>query len=166
MVESEKKLCILPVGNSHTAWCVVDRVDWEWAKDFKWFANHGGYVIRNVKRDGRWRASYLHKEIAERMFGADAMKGVEADHIDRRVWNNSRSNLRRATRQENSRNRPKHKNNTSGVTGVFWDKRAQKWRAHITSKHLGLFVTKEAAIEARKRAERQKFGEFAPQLYE
>ena len=100
------------------------------------------------------------------MFGADAMKGMEADHIDRRVWNNSRSNLRRATHKENSRNRSKHKNNTSGVTGVFWDKRAQKWRAHITSKHLGLFVTKEAAIEARKRAERQKFGEFAPQLYE
>ena len=44
-MESEKKVCILPVANSHTDWVVVDRVDWEWAKENKWYTNSSrGYV--------------------------------------------------------------------------------------------------------------------------
>jgi len=55
----------------------------------------------------------------------------------------------------------KSKNNTSGVKGVFWDKKNQKWRAIIGFQgkriYLGLFSTLEAAAKARAVAEEQYF---------
>ena len=53
------------------------------------------------------------------------------------------------------------KNNTSGVRGVDWVKKQQKWRARIRFKgkeiHLGLFSTLEAAAKARALAEEKYF---------
>lgn len=53
--------------------------------------------------------------------------------------------------------RKKSKNNTSGVTGVRWDKRSCKWRARISHKgksiELGLYSNMEDAIKVRKEAE-------------
>lgn len=55
-------------------------------------------------------------------------------------------------------------NNTSGVRGVHWHKRSQKWRAFIRvqGKHLylGSFETIEKAAAARKVAAKEYFGEF------
>lgn len=55
-------------------------------------------------------------------------------------------------------------NNTSGVTGVGWDKSRNTWRATITFKgkvyYLGRYKNKEDAINARKEAEKKLFGEF------
>lgn len=55
-------------------------------------------------------------------------------------------------------------NNTSGVTGVQWDKNRNKWRATITFKgkvyFLGRYKNKEDAIKVRKEAEENIFGEF------
>ena len=49
------------------------------------------------------------------------------------------------------------KANTSGVTGVCFSKKGNKWFARIRldgkSKHLGSFADKQDAIEARKDAE-------------
>lgn len=57
-----------------------------------------------------------------------------------------------------------NKNNKSGITGVFWDKREKKWRAQIMFKKknyvLGNFVKKEDAVKARKEAEDRIHGEF------
>lgn len=51
----------------------------------------------------------------------------------------------------------KNKNNTSGVTGVFYDNSNKKWRATITVNYkkirLGYFTEFEKAVEARKNAE-------------
>ena len=94
------------------------------------------------------------------------------DHIDHNELNNLESNLRPATSSENSQNRGKQSNNTSGVIGVSWDKNAQKWIARIKlqqhSMYLGGFVNKDDAITARLQAEAKYFREFAPQkhLYE
>ena len=49
--------------------------------------------------------------------------GKYYDHIDRNTLNNRKNNLRPATSTENSQNRSKYKNNTSGFTGVIWDKK-------------------------------------------
>lgn len=47
--------------------------------------------------------------------------------------------------------------NTSGVTGVYWNRRTQKWCAQITFKRktyfLGSYVDKKDAIAARRRGE-------------
>lgn len=56
------------------------------------------------------------------------------------------------------------KNNTSGVRGVYWDKKRQNWVAQITFKgktlYLGSFANIGEAATARKRAEERYFGEF------
>jgi len=55
-------------------------------------------------------------------------------------------------------------NNTSGTTGVKWDKNRKKWYAQIDFQgkrtHLGSFVNKEDAIQARKEAEEEYYKPF------
>ena len=91
------------------------------------------------------------------------------DHIDRNELNNRKQNLRKCTQQENTFNQNIRKDNTSGVTGVTWDKKRQKWCAglHINRKHkfLGYFINKDDAIIARLKAEQKYFKEFAPQMH-
>ena len=162
-MDSEQKVCILPVSNSHTDWCVVDPIDWEWAKEYTWSAiGKMRYAARSATRDGRWITLYLHKEIAKQMYGAEAVNGKQVDHKDRCVWNNSRQNLRLATPKENARNRSKRRNNSSGVPGVSWHKRDKKWRVTIAGKHVRYYTTQKAAVEARKKAERKNRGDLRP----
>ena len=63
--------------------------------------------------------------------------------------------------------RPPNKNNKSGVKGVFWSEREQRWIASITVKRksikIGRFRTLEEAAKARKEAE-EKY--FAPLIEE
>lgn len=62
-----------------------------------------------------------------------------------------------------SRNKPLS-SNTSGYTGVRWDKSRNKWGAYIEFKkkiyYLGRYENKEDAIKIRKQAEEKLFGEF------
>lgn len=91
------------------------------------------------------------------------------DHIDRNPMNNRKNNLRQATVSENNRNRSMLKNNTSGIMGVNWDKNKSKWRSRICFDNkrleLGFFVNKEDAVRARLCAEKEYYGEFAPQRH-
>lgn len=91
------------------------------------------------------------------------------DHEDRNPLNNRKSNLRLATSSDNMSNRSVFKNNKSGITGVWWDKKRNYWRAYIRKDnkqyHLGIFVSKQDAIIARLRAEIKYFGKFAPQKH-
>lgn len=96
----------------------------------------------------------------------------EYDHKDCNPLNNRRNNLRPATKSQNATNRSKQSNNTSGIVGVYWHKRDQTWEAGIGINnkyiHLGCFSNKIDAIKTRLKAEKEYFGEFAPQkrLYE
>lgn len=85
----------------------------------------------------------------------------DVDHINGDRKDNRILNLREVSRQDNMRNAKKSQRNTSGTTGVIWNKAAQKWSAQIGvdrgSCYLGLFESKDAAIEARLNAER-RFG--------
>ncbi len=84
-------------------------------------------------------------------------KDKQIDHIDHNGLNNRLSNLRIVTHQENGKNVKMHKDNTSGVMGVYWHKQVNKWMAYIRINgkliYLGLFVDKGEAIAARKEAE-------------
>lgn len=57
-----------------------------------------------------------------------------------------------------------NKNNTSGVTGVYYNKNMQKWFASIMFKgktfFLGYYLNKQGAIDARKIAEKELYGNF------
>jgi hypothetical protein len=90
------------------------------------------------------------------------------DHINGVRNDNRLENLRVATRTQNQMNLKKRIDNSSGCSGVFWNKQRNKWAARIQinkkAKHIGLFSTIEDAIVARKIAEQKLFGEFARQV--
>ncbi|WP_236523018.1 HNH endonuclease, partial [Escherichia coli] len=75
--------------------------------------------------------------------------GMIVDHIDGNTSNNSIKNLRLASKAESSFNKGMFKNNTSGVKGVYWDKRNKKWMAYGTingkMKNLGRYSSIEDA---------------------
>ena len=78
------------------------------------------------------------------------------DHINGDPSDNRIENLRDVPHIENLRNQVTRKNNTTGVTGVSFNKRLGKWMAHICVKgkytHLGFFLAKDAAVSARQAA--------------
>lgn len=79
------------------------------------------------------------------------------DHIDHNGLNNKISNLRDVSCRENSMNHRLHKNNSSGVNGVYWNTRLNKWVVEIIlnrkKKYLGCFDDLSEAAEARKVAD-------------
>lgn len=83
------------------------------------------------------------------------------DHIDGNGLNNKIENLRVVTPQENAKNQFLNKKSTSGITGITWVKRDNRWQAGIMVNkktiHLGYFKNKEDAVQARKEAEK-KYG--------
>ena len=79
------------------------------------------------------------------------------DHIDQDSTNNRLINLRDVSHAENHKNQKLRNRNTSGVTGVYFHNKAQKWAAQIKANgkyiHLGLFSLKDDAVRARRNAE-------------
>ena len=83
------------------------------------------------------------------------MTGETPNIIDHRNGNsldNSWDNIRNVTQQVNLCNRKQMSSNTSGVTGVIWDKSRGKWKATLSTKNLGRFDTFEEAVACRQRA--------------
>lgn len=79
------------------------------------------------------------------------------DHIDEIKHHNWISNLRDVPKTANSHNvSALRKHNTSGITGVSWDRQTSKWLVHITvnnkTKSIGYFSDKEDARAAREAA--------------
>lgn len=83
---------------------------------------------------------------------------VGVDHIDGDKRNNMLANLREADQGENMLNSKVRRDNKSGEAGI-WQLRRGGWRARIKARgqteDLGKFETKEAAIAARKEAQRR-----------
>lgn len=87
----------------------------------------------------------------------------EIDHRNQIKTDNRWDNLRKATRQQNRANTPRHKDSSSPYKGIW--ARGKKWRARITVDYrpinLGTFNTAEEACAAYTDAARQYFGNFA-----
>lgn len=89
------------------------------------------------------------------------------DHINRIKNNNLKSNLRLATRQENSQNTSSMTNSSSKYVGVSLDikSKSNKWIAQIrvnsTSIYIARFDNEENAAQARDLAAVRYFKEFA-----
>lgn len=114
--------------------------------------NKVGYVIIGIdyKRYNASRLAFLYME--------GYFPENDVDHRNRIRHDNRWKNLRHASRQCNSRNCSLLKRNTSGITGVWWDARRQKWCAEIMimpkkSIYLGRFGSKFDAARARWNAE-------------
>lgn len=94
----------------------------------------------------------------------NAPKGMVVDHINHITNDNRKENLRICTYGENAMN-SKETRASSGIRGVYWYAREEKWSAEIGLNkkiiHLGLFDSKEKAIQVRKQAEKKYYGEYA-----
>lgn len=123
------------------------------------FANKEAFTARGEKNrhHGNFLGSTVkpHRLIWLWMTGSFP-KGV-IDHKNGNAEDNRWENLRDTTQFENARNLNLAKNNTSGVTGVWYHKLSDGWYATIKVNYkkinLGYFKNKEDAIAARKAAE-------------
>jgi len=95
----------------------------------------------------------------------DIPSGKFVDHIDGDKSNNRIENLRLANYSQNQHNRKLCSTNTSGVKGVYWDKKKKKWRGRLEAMgkkiHVGYFDTLEEAEAAMTIARNKLHGEFA-----
>lgn len=146
---------------------LVDDMDADIA-DKKWCVKctpRSPYAIRSISIDGKATRLYVHRVILERIIGRPLADGEFVDHIDGDGLNNTRSNLRLASKQQNNCNRGLDRDNRSGVKGVHWRPTRGKWQARITInqkiKHLGYFVNIDDAAKCYNDAAIALFGEFA-----
>ena len=73
----------------------------------------------------------------------------EVDHINGNSLDNSWCNLRDVPRTVNCRNARMRKDNTSGVTGVYWCKTHKRWVASVSGKTVGSSQDKTTASAIR-----------------
>jgi len=125
--------------------------------DFAGYINKRGY--HKISVDG---VDYSAHRIAWKIFYNEEPSDI-IDHVDRNKQNNKIENLRLATNQQNCMNVEVKKNNTSGVKGVYFNKKQQKWVARIGFNYnkinLGSFEKIEDAARAYKNAEK-KYHQF------
>lgn len=134
---------------------------------FTWRTSRGG-------SNAGAEAGYIHKTLGYRMISISLTRRKmfyahrlafmyvtgrmpgEVDHINRSRSDNRWANIREVTRGENSRNHSMASNNTSGCTGVYFNKARKKWQAYISedsAKYLGVYDDWFDAVCARKSAE-------------
>ena len=137
-----------------------DLEDYNKIKDYCWNAHINQFGYKSLEaRQGEKNVKFQWLVL-----------GKNYDHANRNSLDNRKSNLRKANLQENNRNHSLRKDNTSGISGVNWDKRRNKWCARINNNDkerisLGYFDDIKDAIIARLQAEKKYYGEFAPQKH-
>lgn len=155
--------CYIGKASNTEAEFIIDSCDYETVSRWTWYETPHGYLMTRLNRD---KQIFLHRYICSQISHLDAADVV--DHIDRDTKNNRRCNLRVTTSVGNARNHSLSKRNTTGTIGVSYYKQGDKYRAYIQRDgkflSLGYYDTLSDAIESRKRAEADIYGEFAPQI--
>ena len=127
--------------------------------DVAGFVNGYGYLA--VRLDG---TLYLNHRLAWMYVNGSFPNGV-IDHVNCDRKDNRISNLRVASISENGWNRGMQSTNTSGVKGVSWCKRSNRWRARVMkdgkSVGVGYFSSLEKAESAVKEARIMLHREFS-----
>jgi len=134
----------------------VDAEDFDWLNEYTWHALRAlntWYAMRIVGKSRR----YMHRDILN--------SEAEVDHEDGNGLHNWRSNLRRATHQQNSFNQKKRRGGSSRYKGVSWCAQMNCWRARLmhcgSEKRLGYFASEILAARAYDAAALKHFGPFA-----
>ena len=121
------------------------------------FANKEAFTTNNQGYlSGRYKnCTYSsHRVIWKMIYGTEPNI---IDHIDGDRSNNKIQNLRSVDIADNAKNQRLYAVNTSGTSGITWKKINKKWEARISVNgrrvYLGVFSSKQKAIETRKQAE-------------
>lgn len=139
---------------------LVDDDDFDWLNQWKWGFNKKGYAQRTkrygLRKDNKHKLFQMHREIMKRHnFN---LENLEIDHINHNGLDNRKSNLRVVDRATNAKNRKLNSNSKSGIKGVSFCRRLNKWQAEIQIDnkqiYLGVWKSKLGALLARKLAER------------
>ena len=123
---------------------------YEWAiQKYTWYKGYYGYPYAFINERLRTFHSLIYKE-----------KGKDVDHINGDTKDNRESNLRIVTHSENMFNRKKQKNNSSGTTGVYFDRNRWVSQIYVNKRKiiLGRVNNIEDAIYSRKKAEKEYYG--------
>ena len=135
-----------------------------------WRKHSDGYAVAAlyVPKDPSLPVSHsnrVHRIIRMHRLIMGASDDSEVDHINGNKIDNRRSNLRLATRSQNSMNTSLRLDSTSGVKGVHYDKSRGKWMAYIKRDgvrfQLGRYPTLHEATIARSAAEMVAHGNFS-----
>ena len=115
-----------------------------------WLSNGYTRIAVNGKEFAAHRLAWLYQ------FGT--LPNDSIDHINHERSDNRISNLRECTTSDNAKNMSMHKSNSSGVTGVSWDKKTKAWKACIHANgrkiNLGTYESMPDAEYARMNAEK------------
>jgi hypothetical protein len=144
----------IPLPNKEgeiVAYATVDDEDAELA-DLRWYRGTKSYVMRYLTD---MRYDRLHWAVLRRVAGDPDLcfsrSGIQGDHINGDRLDCRRSNLRLVTPAQNGQNRKPRAGSLSGLRGVSWCKRNQKWagRGFVAGKgyHLGYFEDKQEAAQ-------------------
>lgn len=146
---------------------IVDAADFEMLSQWSWCAQRsssGGPFYANRRRKvspGKWGLMGMHRLLLGLEYGDRRC----ADHINMNTLDNRRSNLRIASRSQNSMNTGPRATNTSGHKGVCWDEFGKSWKAVIgvngKAIYIGRFRVLDAAVAAYGAAAKHYHGEFA-----
>jgi len=140
----------------------VDDEDYDYLMQWKWCVSRPKkgivYALRSRKdSNGKTLPQIrMHRDILN-----VTDKNLDVDHKDHNTLNNQKSNLRIATRAQNSFNRkPRGKSKYLGVSWV-----ANRWLSTIVCGseyyYLGRFKNEEDAARARDKKAKEIHGEFA-----
>lgn len=140
---------------------MFDKEDYDKICNYCWYENEQGYLLSNNKTNCSKKIR-MHRLI---MGLEDFHYDFYVDHINHNTMDNRKSNLRIVTNQQNCFNHKIASNNTSGITGVTWNKVSKKWAAQIAYNQkvipLGLYDTIEEAIKIRQEAEDKYFAQYS-----
>lgn len=136
---------------------IFDSDDFDKVSKYYWSVNTcTGYVSANINGKSILLSRYIMNVDDE---------SILVDHRNHILTDNTKRNLRCTSKAENCRNSKPQKNNTSGIPGVSYNKRAHRWVAYIyvnnVRKHLGTYKNKNDAIRARIGVENEYFGDFS-----
>ena len=88
-----------------------------------WHVDSYGYFVSQTKiNKGKRKNIKMHQFLF----------GKWVDHADRNKLNNRKYNIRPCTRSDNTHNASIRSDNSSGYTGVAWNKTNNRWEAYIT----------------------------------
>lgn len=148
-------------ANNTGSFFIVDKTDMNRVLQYTWTENSQGYIETRMNINRKRKRIFLHRFLCGVIH--EDWRKKQVDHINHNTQDNRRDNLRVCSNAENQMNKPKpRKDNTSGTTGVYYDKRWRgAWIAHIgvNGKNIvvGRFGNKIDAINARKLAESQYY---------